>query len=129
MPADQAERVVAGARALSPFLGDRMRSARILGKSVFVRELLPQDLKLEIETLGRDEAMEVAAFLAHVVGRSHARQMKSSDRSCWIKELGKHRSKSLDAPSWLWDSIVELISSHEGAYLRHCRRWGISAAA
>jgi uncharacterized protein (DUF2252 family) len=49
MPADNAERVVTGARALSPFLGRRMLSAHLLGKSVFIRELLPQDLKLEIE--------------------------------------------------------------------------------
>jgi uncharacterized protein (DUF2252 family) len=44
------ERVVAGARHMSPFLGGRMLAGRIVEKSVFIRELLPQDLKLEIET-------------------------------------------------------------------------------
>jgi len=37
MPKVDAERVVAGALHLSPFLGKRMRAARLLGRSVFVR--------------------------------------------------------------------------------------------
>jgi uncharacterized protein (DUF2252 family) len=49
MPIDQAERVVEGARHLSPHLGKRMRAVKLMNKSVFVRELLPQDLKIEIE--------------------------------------------------------------------------------
>jgi uncharacterized protein (DUF2252 family) len=129
MPADQAERVLEGARALSPFLGNRMAAARLLDRSVFVRELLPQDLKLEIETLTRDEAMEVAEFLARVVGRSHARQMSRDQRTAWTAELQRNRSASLDAPSWLWDSVVDLVSAHEGAYLRHCRRYAMEDAA
>jgi uncharacterized protein (DUF2252 family) len=42
MPADQAERVVEGARYLSPFLGKRMRAVKLSGKAAFVRELLPR---------------------------------------------------------------------------------------
>jgi len=38
-------------------------------------------------------------------------------------------SKSLDAPSWLWSSVVELMASHESAYLEHCRRYALSADA
>ena len=122
MPAENGERVVTGARALSPFLGDRMISAQLLGRSVFLRELLPQDLKLEIEHLTREEAMEVAEFLAHVVGRSHARQMDGSQRRSWLIELERNRSRTLDAPSWLWDSVVDLSATHEAAYLNHCRQ-------
>ena len=48
MPRDNAERVVAGARHLSPYLGGRM-CPRACWAAVFVRELLPQDLKLEID--------------------------------------------------------------------------------
>ena len=106
-----------------------MQVGRILGKSVFVRELLPQDLKLEIEHLTIAEAMKVAEFLAHVVGRGHARQMAESDRQRWMADLEENRSRSLDAPSWLWDSTVELVAIHEGAYLRHCRRWALAEAA
>ncbi|RWX80949.1 DUF2252 domain-containing protein [Neorhizobium lilium] len=129
MPADQGERVVMGARHLSPFLGTRMASAPLLGKSVFVRELLPQDLKLEIETLTRDEALNVAEFLAHVVGIAHARQLSVSDRSAWLAELQRNRSRALDAPSWLWNSTVDLVALHEAAYLQHCRRYAFEEKA
>ncbi len=129
MPRDNAERVVTGARSLSPFLGGRMLPAQLLGKSVFIRELLPQDLKLEVEQLSRAEAVDVAAFLARVVGRGHARQMPRSDRTRWVRELRRNRSKSLEAPSWLWTSVVDLVSAHEAAYLEHCRRYAKEAAA
>ena len=129
LPDDNAERVVTGARNLSPFLGGRMLSTHILGKPVFIRELLPQDLKLEIETLSRDEALGVAEFLAHVVGRAHARQMDAPDRKAWLTELKRRRTKSLDAPSWLWNSVVDLVAAHEAAYLEHCRRYATEGAA
>ncbi len=128
LPGDNAERVVTGARHLSPFLGARMVSARILGKPVFIRELLPQDLKLELETLSRDEALGVAEFLAQIVGRAHARQMDASDRKAWLADLKRRRSKSLDAPSWLWNSVVDLVAAHEAAYLEHCRRYAMEGA-
>jgi len=41
--------VVTGARNLAPFLGERMMAARPMGRAVVVRELLPQDLKLEVD--------------------------------------------------------------------------------
>ncbi len=126
MPQDNAERVVTGARHLSPFLGGRMQAARLLNKEVFVRELLPQDLKLEMQHLSRGEAIALAEFLATVVGRGHARQMGADDRRSWLAELSRNRFTSLDAPSWLWNSVVDLVSVHEGAYLEHCRRWALS---
>ena len=129
MPRDNAERVVTGARNLSPFLGGRIIPARLLDKAVFVRELLPQDLKLEIEHLSRGEAMAVAEFLAHVVGRAHARQLGGAERKSWLSDLQKNRSKSFDAPSWLWTSVVDLAGVHEVAYLEHCRRYALADAA
>jgi uncharacterized protein (DUF2252 family) len=125
MPDDDATRVLEGARSLSPFLGERMRAAHVLERPVFIRELLPQDLKLEIERLSEKEATKAARFLASVVGFAHVRQMDSATRSAWRVELGKNRSKSLDAPSWLWSSVVELLVNHEGEYLEHCRRYAI----
>jgi uncharacterized protein (DUF2252 family) len=129
MPGDDAERVVVGARNLSPFLGERMIATAVLGRPVFIRALLPQDLKVEIDQLTRDEAVGVAEFLAHVVGRGHARQLGATDRGRWAKELRRNRSKSLDAPSWLWNSVVDLVALHEAAYLEHCRRYALTATA
>jgi uncharacterized protein (DUF2252 family) len=97
MPRSNAVRVVTGARQVVPSLGDRMRAGQLMGKEVFIRELLPQDLKIEIDQLTCDEAIKLARCLSEVVGKAHARQM---DATCqrWRRELARGRSKSLDAP-------------------------------
>jgi len=129
MPKDNAERVVEGALHLSPHLGKRMVAGRVEDRSVFVRELLPQDLKIEIEQLTVPDAMKAASFLAGVVGKAHARQMNQATRKSWTRELERHRSKTLDAPSWLWSSVVALIGKHEVAYLEHCRQYANQTGA
>jgi uncharacterized protein (DUF2252 family) len=128
MPLNNAKRVVAGAKAMSPFLGSRMHADRVLRRSVFVRELLPQDLKLEFSQLTVDEAMTAAYYLARVVGASHARQMDEATRKAWRKELVSSHSKVIDAPPWLWTSVVELVASHEKGYLDHCRRYALATS-
>jgi uncharacterized protein (DUF2252 family) len=102
-----------------------MMAATLLRRSVAVRELMPQDLKLEIDSLTCDQAVGAARFLAAVVGRAHGRQMDAATRKSWAAELEHNRSKSLDAPSWLWNSMLQLISEHEAAYLEHCRRYAL----
>jgi len=128
MPRDNAARVVQGARHLSPALGERMLATRFLDRGVFLRELLPQDLKLEIEEISQQEAMKAARYLAWVVGKAHASQMDPETRAKWREELQRSRPANLDAPSWLWSSIVELIATHEAAYLEHCRRYAADLA-
>ena len=127
MPGDDAERVVAGARHLSPALGERMLATKLGEHSVFLRELLPQDLKFEIGQLSLKEAVRVAEFLAAVTGKAHARQMDQGTRRAWREELERSRTKTLDAPPWLWTSVVTLLVAHEGAYLEHCRLYAQSA--
>jgi uncharacterized protein (DUF2252 family) len=129
MPRSNAQRVVAGACALSPNLGTRMLPSRLLGRSVVTRELMPQDLKLEIDRLAGEEAGAVAGYLANVVGRAHGAQMDGADRKDWQGALAKSRTGGLDAPSWLWSSVVDLLSIHEAAYLEHCRRFVLARAA
>jgi len=125
MPANNAERVVTGARNLSPFLGDRMIAAKISGRQVVIRELRPQDLKFELRGLQRPEATAIARVMAGVVGRAHGRQLKTPERRAWSKELkGRHR-KDLDAPRWLWGGVLDLSALHEAAYLEHCRRFAL----
>ena len=126
MPKDFAQRVVTGACNLSPFLGERMLADKFLGRSIVVRELMPQDFKLEIDQLTRDEAVSAARYLAAVVGKAHARQMPLGTRRQWIAELHRNRSKTLDAPGWMWRSVVELIADHETAYLEHCRQYAMT---
>ena len=122
MPKDNAVRVVEGARNLAPNLGDRMMAGRFGDRPVVIRELLPQDLKLEVDQLTQEEAVNAARYLASVVGKAHARQMDDDTRHRWSKTLSERRSKTLDAPSWLWSSIVDLVGIHEASYLQHCRQ-------
>jgi uncharacterized protein (DUF2252 family) len=125
MPKDNGKRVVEGARHLAPALGERMKAARFLGKSVFLRELLPQDLKLEIDQISHEEAVGAATFLAAVLGKAHGRQMEPPTRKRFLQDLKRRSSKRLDAPSWLWSSIVDLAGIHEVAYLEHCREYAV----
>ncbi|SHL71335.1 Uncharacterized conserved protein, DUF2252 family [Nitrosospira sp. Nsp11] len=129
MPEGNGERVLEGARRLAPYLGDRMITGQILGRSVFIRELLPQDMKIQIKQLTQDEARKLARYLAAIVGRAHARQMDVATQKLWKKELQHNRAKNLDAPSWLWSSIVELVANHAGSYLEHCRKYSHEKAA
>lgn len=126
MPRNDANRVVAGARNLSPALGNRMMASTLAGRPVVLRELMPQDLKLEIDQLSRDEAVEAARYLSAVVGKAHARQMDPATRRDFARSLRARRSSRMDAPSWLWSSVVELASIHEAAYLEHCRAYALA---
>jgi uncharacterized protein (DUF2252 family) len=128
MPANNAERVITGARHLSPFLGDRMAKANLEGKQVVIRELRPQDLKFEFAGLSQEDAILTAGLLAGVVGKAHGRQMTSAERASWTKDLKKTHSKKLNAPSWLWKGVVNLVAIHESAYLEHCRDYALSEA-
>ena len=98
------------------------------GVPVVLRELLPQDLKLQMDQLTRDEAIGAARFLASIVGQAHAKQMCEKSRTEWAAELRRNRPKGLDAPSWLWTSVVQLVSNHEAAYLEHCRQYALAEA-
>jgi uncharacterized protein (DUF2252 family) len=73
--------------------------------------------------------MSLARYLAGVVGRAHGRQMTLSQRRAWRSHLTKYHKASLEAPSWLWANVVELIGLHEAAYLDHCRRFALAEAA
>jgi uncharacterized protein (DUF2252 family) len=126
IPRDHASRVVSGARQLAPNLGGRMMAAHILGRSVVIRELMPQDMKVDIDKLTIEEAARAAQYLAAVVGVAHGRQMDAKTRLQWRRALRRGHTSRLDAPSWLWSSVVELVAHHETAYLEHCRRYALS---
>jgi len=87
---------------------------------------MPQDLKLDIDQLSREEAVSSARYLAEVVGKAHARQMDAPTRKEFAASFKAKKSAKLDAPSWLWSSVVELVSAHELAYLEHCRLYALT---
>jgi uncharacterized protein (DUF2252 family) len=123
---NNAQRVVTGACQLSPNLGERMLAVKLGGKDLVMRELMPQDLKFDLDRLTQEQAVAAARYLAGVAGKAHGRQMDAKTRSSWLSKLRRQHSKSLDAPSWLWSSVVALIADHETAYLEHCRHYASS---
>ncbi|MDA8329315.1 MAG: DUF2252 family protein [Betaproteobacteria bacterium] len=125
MPHDNSRRVIEGAHQISPALGERIIAQRFLEHGVFIRELLPQDLKLEIDQMSIEETVHMARYLAYVVGCAHARQMDDETRHRWRRELMSSRSKSPAAPAWLWESVVQLMASHEAGYLEHCHKYAL----
>ena len=60
--------------------------------------------------------------------RAHVGQLAPETCAAWLGELQHGRSRSLDAPSWLWDAMVDLVGAHESAYLQHRRRFALEAA-
>lgn len=121
MPRVNASRVVEGARQITPALGERMIATRFLEHGVFIRELLPQDLKLELDQMSIEEAIHMSSYLAYVVGCAHAKQMDDGTRKSWLSELKLNRSKSLDTHA----CVVRLLGSHEAGYLEHCRKYAL----
>ena len=99
MPVDNAARVVEGPRNLSPNLGERMLAAHLAGRPVIIRELLPQDLKLDIETLPQSEALAVGHYLGSIVGKAHARQLDEPTLRDWAQKMRLDRPGHLDAPA------------------------------
>jgi hypothetical protein len=71
---------VGSADPLSPYLGERMLPFKFLKTPVVMRELLPQDLKLEMDQLTRQEAIVAARYLASV--RSAVR-----GRAMWCRQI------------------------------------------
>ena len=126
IPRDHAERVLTGAKALSPNLGDRMVASKVMGTAVFIREITPQDMKIEVNRLAGDEIQAIAHYLGGVVGHAHGRQMDRQVWRSWATGLARARKKHANAPSWLWSSVIDLLSIHDKAYLEHCRQFALA---
>lgn len=100
-----------------------MAWGRMLKTTFFVRELMPQDLKLTVDRLETQDAVSLASYLGSVVGLAHGRQMSRDVAMSWHRDLKARHGKSIDAPFWLWSAIVDLLGLHERQYLEHCRAW------
>jgi uncharacterized protein (DUF2252 family) len=121
LPTHDGERVVAGMRALSPHLGSRVIAATVMGTPISVRELLPQDLKFELDAMADDAVDDLGTYLGSVIAMAHARQLTPAQCAEWLEAFRREHASRSTAPSWLWAAVVDLVALHEGAYLEHCR--------
>jgi len=99
-----AARVLAGARkSRGPALGARMAATQLLGRSVFVRELLPQDLKVELDELSVEGRPRRSRTISARWSAARPRPASStaSAAGAWQSEMQHHRTKAIEAPSWL----------------------------
>jgi uncharacterized protein (DUF2252 family) len=51
--------------------------------------------------------------------------MDAGTRAAWRRTLDRPAT-NIEAPSWLWNGIVDLSASHEAGYLEHCRLCAVS---
>ena len=108
-----------------------MRALLLSLHSVASRELLGRYARQHINALLQATVLQIspvdcARYLAEVVGKAHARQMDATTRKAFANTFNVRPSAQLDAPSWLWSSVVELASAHEAAYLEHCRQFALA---
>lgn len=108
---DGSARVLAGMRACleSP---PRMLGVTKLGAtSLLVRRLAPQEDKLDLTRIAKDELEDVARLLGALLGRAHRRGATSAGSTPWS-------AGELDA---LIDRAVTIAGVHEAAYLAYCK--------
>ncbi|HWZ92619.1 MAG TPA: DUF2252 family protein [Polyangiaceae bacterium] len=93
------------------------RPPRMLGtteldlESLFVRRLLPQEDKLDLARLRAEELPDLARYLGALLGRVHARGLRSPPAQPWT---------AADLAS-LTDQAIVIAGIHEAAYLALCR--------
>jgi uncharacterized protein (DUF2252 family) len=80
-------------------------------ESLFVRRLLPQEDKLDLARLRAEELPELACYLGALLGRVHARGLRSPAPTPWTE---------LELAS-LTEQAIIIAGIHEAAYLALCR--------
>ncbi|MEO7097605.1 MAG: DUF2252 family protein, partial [Polyangiales bacterium] len=118
-PSDDAERALAGARALAPGFGARKRAVSVLSHRCLARELMAQERKVEVDRLAAGELATLAFTLGKVVGKAHGRQLSPKDAKQWRTDVSARRAAG-HPPEWLSRALALLVGAHEAAYLRHC---------
>jgi len=81
------------------------------GQSLFVRRLLPQEDKLDLLHLRAEELPDLASYLGALLGRVHARGIKTPPARTWdAAEL-----------TTLIEQAIVIAGIHESAYLALCK--------
>jgi uncharacterized protein (DUF2252 family) len=107
-----AERVVTGFRSCVARPPRMLGTTKILGTSMIVRKLTPQEDKLTYKELAREDLPGLATYLGALLGAAHARGATKPPRSAWSRaDLGYLRANA-----------IRLAGVHEAIYLALCDR-------
>lgn len=108
---DDALRVIAGMRACLDSPPRMLGTTKLGAISVLVRRLAPQEDKLDLTRIAKDELLGVARTLGALLGRAHRRGATSAGTTPWS-------ANELDA---LIERAVTVAGVHEAAYLAYCK--------
>ncbi len=128
MPADNAARVVAGAKALSPNLGQRMIAGRMLGRPGGAARTDATGPEAGGRAADPGPGHRAGGISGERAGQGAWPADGPGDPRGLAGRTGPGAHARLDAPSWLWSSVVDLLGIHERAYLEHCRAYALTLA-
>jgi uncharacterized protein (DUF2252 family) len=106
-----AARVLDGMRACLESPPRMLGTTKLGATSLLVRRLAPQEDKLDLTRIAKDELEGVARLLGALLGRVHRRGATSAGTTPWS-------AGELDA---LIDRAVTIAGVHEAAYLAYCK--------
>ena len=89
-----------------------MLAVKLGGKDLVMRELMPQDLKFDLDRLTQEQAVAAARYLAGVVGKAHGRQMDTKTRSSWLSQVKK---TAFQKPRCTKLALVKCGRAHRGS--------------
>ena len=108
---DGASRVVSGMRACLESPPRMLGTTTMNGVSMLVRRLAPQEDKLDLTRIAKDELEGVAGYLGALLGRAHRRGATSAGTVPW----------SAGEQDAMIDRAVTVAGVHEAAYLAYCK--------
>lgn len=105
------ERVERGLRACLKDVPRALGRAKLRGLPMLVRRLTPQEDKLDLLHIPKDELVPLAKLLGALIGRAHARGATKKPKKAWSATDVRH----------VLDSAVRLAGIHEATYLAFCQ--------
>jgi uncharacterized protein (DUF2252 family) len=105
------ERIVAAASACLDHAPRLLGAARQGKLSFVIRPLSPQEDKLELARVEREEMEGLLVYLGMLTGAAHRRGAQTRPKM-WTQSQCRH----------LWTAAIELAGLHEAAYLAYCLR-------
>lgn len=109
---DPAERVIAAIRTAVERPPSLLGRTAIDGASMLVRRLAPEDDKLDLTEVPKEELPELTKYLGALVGAAHTR--------C-VTDRGLARRWTRGDMEGILDSAIELAGIHEATYLAYSR--------